>query len=701
MGDWIEGGKLSNWLLYVTVPSGRPALAAIARLLLVFGLVAGGWSLAPAGRVFGQAQAATPALLNNDEEIVYIDVFGVIQVIDPAPPAGQPAVQWYSPIGGWEATALGDFNNDGDMEIVAITDEDGPRLTIYDPVVASGPVNPAQRINGLYWATLYETTLPAAPNLIGTGNFNPSVPGAEIVVVYDEPPALRGTNEIPDPRIRIMTQRSANPDGRTWETMTEFIASGWWTDLTTGDLEATGVDDLVLVDEEASDLAAFRISNGQLVRYYQRPSANKNWQDAQIGQVDPGSTAPELVLARQVDSPLDSLLVWRYAGNDQFADVDGRDRQPSPRALFLADVKGNGNNAIFMLRNAPATPTNITQLLSFYIGPNPPLRFDLRLDDTNSFRYGAGGDLDGDGKDEIAINSSPQIRVYNSPDVSTTDLTNYSVSSAAAPFQIGNLDRNGSVVAPLLTASSTSIQFAVPAGAVSTPQAIQVTNSTTAAPITFSVYTLPAVPYLTWTSTGSSTPATLQVTIDATEMLPDSVNGANLILNTTQFGVDGAPMIIPVLAKATAGLVVRPRGAVVFVQPCQRPDLPATRGGAAARGHLRLHLQRKSRSSRQRSRWRRGNALTDPGLSALHLDVDCSLGHRGFLAHQHHTGLDHADHRPEPRGKPGPGGGGRERDSAWRGERVSHRHGDVDLHGLWAISAVGGAVIGTKHAACN
>ena len=51
--------------------------------------------------------------------------------------------------------------------------------------------------------------------------------------------------------------------------MTELVAQGRWTDLATGDLEGTGVDDLVLVDEEASDLVAFRIADGQLVRYYQ------------------------------------------------------------------------------------------------------------------------------------------------------------------------------------------------------------------------------------------------------------------------------------------------------------------------------------------------------------------------------------------------------------------------------------------------
>ena len=195
-----------------------------------------------------------------------------------------------------------------------------------------------------------------------------------------------GQQAIHRTRVRIMTQRSTTPDGRAWETMTEVVEQGRWTDLATGDLEGTGVDDLVLVDEEASDLVAFRIDNGQLARYYKRPSDNKTWNAVQIGPVDPATALPELVLARQAESPLASVLVWRYAGNNQFRDVTSRDYDPEPRALFLADVTGNGDDEIFMLRELP--PSTSPQLLSTNLGSDRPVQFELILDQILPVRRG-------------------------------------------------------------------------------------------------------------------------------------------------------------------------------------------------------------------------------------------------------------------------------------------------------------------------
>ena len=103
------------------------------------------------------------AARNDDDEIVYIDSQGFIRALDPNQSSGQPLVTWVSPTGGWRSVALGDFNADGDDEIVAISlDESGNRLIIYDPVVASGPVDPDNNFSGNYWTTLYQTTLPGA-----------------------------------------------------------------------------------------------------------------------------------------------------------------------------------------------------------------------------------------------------------------------------------------------------------------------------------------------------------------------------------------------------------------------------------------------------------------------------------------------------------------------------------------------------------
>src|SRR3712207_466402 len=82
--------------------------------------------------------AAAPSQ-DPDEEIVYIDADGVIRVLDTRVTGGNPEIKWFSPDSSWRDFALGDVNNDGDQEIVAIGGgRDDGKLAVFDPVVASG-----------------------------------------------------------------------------------------------------------------------------------------------------------------------------------------------------------------------------------------------------------------------------------------------------------------------------------------------------------------------------------------------------------------------------------------------------------------------------------------------------------------------------------------------------------------------------------
>ena len=98
--------------------------------------------------------------VNNDDELVYLAPSGVIKVFDPTVATGEPEVKWQSPSGGWSHIALGDFNADGDAEIVAISRSDTNRLAIFDPV-AEGlePGDEDGVINGIPWKLLHEQPL--------------------------------------------------------------------------------------------------------------------------------------------------------------------------------------------------------------------------------------------------------------------------------------------------------------------------------------------------------------------------------------------------------------------------------------------------------------------------------------------------------------------------------------------------------------
>jgi len=66
----------------------------------------------------GRSSQATRDL---NEEIVYIDRAGFLRVLDFMPgTVDAPRIEWYSPEGGYLNLALGDVNDDGYQEIIAI-----------------------------------------------------------------------------------------------------------------------------------------------------------------------------------------------------------------------------------------------------------------------------------------------------------------------------------------------------------------------------------------------------------------------------------------------------------------------------------------------------------------------------------------------------------------------------------------------------
>ena len=108
-------------------------------------------------------------------------------MLDVEAPNTPKTIQFVSPASGWRSAALGDFNNDGDKEIVVVGGS-GPSssvLTVYDPVVAAGQTVPGQEINGVPWKQLASFALADRPEIVAAGNFDPNVDGDEILVVRE------------------------------------------------------------------------------------------------------------------------------------------------------------------------------------------------------------------------------------------------------------------------------------------------------------------------------------------------------------------------------------------------------------------------------------------------------------------------------------------------------------------------------------
>ena len=181
--------------------------------------------------------------LDTNDEIVFLTSEGELQVFDPTRTGGATEVQWRSGSDkGFYDFTLGDVNNDGDMEIIAIGgDATTGRLAVFDPVVTSG-IN-SGTINTIPWRKLVEIKLAGEPKVVAAGDFDTAVAGDEIMVGYI---FSSGTTKS---RVDIYHGTSANHDGSSWS---KHIADkdfpNIWRDASVGDVIPGGTKEIVLID---------------------------------------------------------------------------------------------------------------------------------------------------------------------------------------------------------------------------------------------------------------------------------------------------------------------------------------------------------------------------------------------------------------------------------------------------------------------
>ena len=512
-------------------------------------------------------QATTTA--NSEDEIVYIDGGGYIRVYDPRQPENMPVVAFRSPDAGWLDAAVGDFNGDGDDEIVAIGERAANGvveyvLKVYDPVVASGQVFPENVINGIHWEALYAVTLPGRPLLVETGNFDAVALTDEIVAVYVDP--NNGNNSF----VQIYYQPLEPFDGRTWLPLSDVQAAELWSDIATGNLDGAGVDELALVNEDFGVLRVYRLeANNVLNPFFVSESDTKPWSDVAIGNVDQNLAQLELVSVRNAAPPLPALVVQRYVSPDAFEDVGVRNLLPSPRVVFLADVTGDGDEEMYLLRDVPAGDTRPRLFIS-NLGVDAPFAFEVPLAADNGYRYGAGGDIDGDGKGELAVVRDTGFEIFESPETNTRSFTT-TLDTNARTIVMGNLDALGK---DRLTTSVARFDVTVGAGRQSAAQQMRITNLTRPdVPVRFDIRLLPQVSFIRLGQISGDTPAVVSVTADATELLPATDPkqnppryGTNLIVTALDPLVANSPMTIPVIVTVTPGVALRPSGIAIASQ---------------------------------------------------------------------------------------------------------------------------------------
>lgn len=554
----------------------RKRWKAAVLLLLLFSLTpTAGGAPQPALAEDQAVDAPDAPSADASKELVYVDGAGVIRVLDLAFSGQQ--VQWFSPSADWRSIALGDFDNDGDKEIVAVRGAPGgapgktPELAIFDPVVAKGAVVPGQAINGIPWKLLYTLPLPSRPALVFAGNFDPNVPGDEIGIVRG---VVAGDN--PDSgdlsTVVIYKQTSATPDGTAWTVHQQKSFSENWERVAVGNLDRAGGEDVAFVDQDQGKFAVFQPDAN--FRQVDGPggSSSRPYKDVAFGQYLRGGN--QELLAVRDGNGLNSFLVFEYSSSGVSLDSSKGDKlEPGPRMIFAGDITGSNDDVeAIMLRTCK---DNCKRLIVRNDGDDKVIQEfldGLSLDTDNGWRAGVAADVDGDGRDEIVIIRSDKIRWYPDAHVSTSSI-DYSLATDRQNIVAGDLDRNGFVSGPVFGATPGQVQETAYFGFkrsgvlkfqnISTNDVIPFIASSNAAWLTVS-------PTAANAPGANSAPLDIAYQIDATTLQPGQRYTGTITFSGAN--VANSPFNIPVYVDVKLPpFGAEPAGVAAFYYPCEDP----------------------------------------------------------------------------------------------------------------------------------
>jgi len=474
----------------------------------------------------------------QDDELVFLESNGRIKVIDPYVPSGYEEVSWQSDTTGWTAVTVGDFNGDGDDEILATK---GNLAKLFDPVVQPGQVEVDAQ-----WTidSAYEWYDMATGDIDGDGR--------------DEIVLLRSDDAPGNIKSHVLVY-DGNAAGTSWTLVKDMVHGTRWLDVELGDVTADGRDDLALVrnGEEGAKDRLLKILNPADWSILHEKGYTFDWLELELINTHKvsGADKVEIVLSREdVLGYWDSVLVFRWAGGTALQDVWGGTFFPYFTDIEGADLNGDGDEELVMYRNRTDVEITLTSLNIAGVamrtfeptGANSPYGGWLDLE---------AGDLEGDGRDEVILVRPSKYRVYDMPEASDHF---YEVGgSFKGDFAVGNVDGPGIAAGPTLGVSPTTLTFTFE-GFNPPAQPVYISNTGQGDEFTWTATVTQGADWLSVNPTSGITPATLNVSVDGTLLSTGTYQGQIRI--DAEEGVGDSPQYVDVTLEVT---VVQPRLGVV------------------------------------------------------------------------------------------------------------------------------------------
>ncbi len=479
-----------------------------------------------------QAEPLAPAAAPLDDEVILLTSTGQIRVEDPVTPAGYKPATWNSGASqGWTLVAAGDFNGDGDAEIVGTQ---GNIFQVFDPIVQPGrqPVS------------FGPTSLSGIISLVVTGDFDGD--GRDEIAIVHQNPSGGST-----PFRLVVYDGGTNATAGEWTISFQTLYNAAWQDMAAGDVNGDGADDLVMVRNIDRQIIVYNGRNWTTLA--QQSAYATDWYAVATGNMWAAYTGSEIALTRYgASAQINSLLLMRVAGG-VLSDLGGSYRQnPEFTSLATGDVNGDGDDELLMLRNPIVDKASLLM-----VNPAGAAIRDFQASTGHTaplFTLVRMGDVDGDGRAEVVIERSDRYRIYFQPEIDNSFVdypgSNHVLGSVSnrPTLAVANIDGPGMPLGPVLAVSPSTLAFTLEYHEPSPTKTVSITNTGTSDTITWQAEVQGGVSWLNLASTSGTTPGTLGVSVDSSQLTPSATpyTAKIKITATAPSGVQSSPQEVSV-----------------------------------------------------------------------------------------------------------------------------------------------------------